>query len=379
MGDSIFYSPGVPFLNIVAGDGTTTAFTFHTNDVSPIALHALVYTEQGASFYALNVSVDGVRQHRGADFTDTNAGIAFTTAPVTGAQIRYVFASNTTAASGPVNVSYLQASSADLTVKPAAIRGRDIRVKIGGLDDTFKWHDVQSFQCDWKVNLEADYEFGSSQAVARDFVDPPDVSGSVELKAITIDALIAKLNQITGVPSTDVVGPNSSVTLPVVVELLNPDTGGTTHYPRGTVLKTLFIPDARFTVPGYEGRVSQKMTSTLAFVSDTGRLKIVKGQATAAQLGLIADTTAPSAPVLSSPSKTTTTVNLSWTTPGDDVAVVAYDVYKAGVLTGTVAFGTNTYVATGLTTATAYAFTVKARDAAGNASVASNTMNVTTN
>lgn len=378
MGDSIFYSPGIPFLNIKSGDGTTTTFDFETNDGSPVALHALVYTELGQSFYALNVSVDGVRQHRGVDFSDTNAHIVFTTAPAVGAQIRYVFASNQTAAAGPVNVSYLQAANADLTVKPAAIRGRDIRVKIGGLADSYKWHDVQSFQCDWKVNLEADYEFGSSQAVARDFVDPPDVSGSVEIKSITIDALITKLNQITGVASTDVVGPNSSVTLPVVVELLNPDTGGTTHYPRGTVLKTLFIPDARFSIPGYEGRVSQKMTSTLSFVSDTGLLKVIKGAATSAQLGLTADVTAPSAPVLSSPSHTSTTVALSWTVSTDDVGVVAYDIYKDGVLNHTNAAGSTTYTVTGLTTATAYAFTVKARDAAGNASVASNSVSVTT-
>lgn len=378
MGDSIFYSPGVPFLNMATGDGTTTTFTFHTNDGSPVDLHALTYTELGVAFFALNVSVNGVRQHRGVDFTDTNAHIVFSTPPANGAQIRYVFASNQTAIGGPLNVTYLQTANADLTVKPAAIRGRDIRVKIGGLDDSFKWHDVQSFQCDWKVNLEPDYEFGSSQAVARDFVDPPDVSGSVEIKSITIDALITKLNQITGVPSTDVVGPNSSVTLPVVVELLNPDTGGTTHYPRGTVLKTLFIPDARFSIPGYEGKVSTKMTSTLAFVSDTGLLKIVKGQATSAQLGLTADTTPPTAPVLSSPSHTTTTVDLSWTAGRDDVGIVAYDVFKAGVLNHTVPFGTDVYTVTGLTTATAYAFTVKARDAAGNSSAASNTVNVTT-
>lgn len=92
------------------------------------------------------------------------------------------------------------------------------------------------------------------------------------------------------------------------------------------------------------------------------------------------DVTAPTAVVVSSPSKTTTTVALSWTVPTDNVQVSGYRVYKGGVQFGAdLAFGTNTVTVTGLTTATPYVFTVKSFDEDGNLSVASNSLSVTTN
>jgi chitodextrinase len=90
-----------------------------------------------------------------------------------------------------------------------------------------------------------------------------------------------------------------------------------------------------------------------------------------------ADTTAPSVPTgLNSPSKTSTSVNLAWTASTDNVGVTGYDVYRGTTLVGTVA-GTSTTV-TGLTANTAYSFTVRARDAAGNVSAASTALPVTT-
>ncbi|HLA55754.1 MAG TPA: GEVED domain-containing protein [Flavobacterium sp.] len=90
-----------------------------------------------------------------------------------------------------------------------------------------------------------------------------------------------------------------------------------------------------------------------------------------------ADTTAPSAPTnLAASGTTQTSTNLSWTASTDNVAVTGYDVYQDGVFKANTA--STSYAVTGLTASTAYAFTVKAKDAAGNASAASNTANVTT-
>ncbi|MWB93696.1 T9SS type A sorting domain-containing protein [Flavobacterium sp. GA093] len=89
------------------------------------------------------------------------------------------------------------------------------------------------------------------------------------------------------------------------------------------------------------------------------------------------DTTAPSAPTNLAASGTTgATTNLSWTASTDNVAVTGYEVYQGTTLKGT-ATGT-TYAVTGLSPLTAYSFYVKAKDAAGNASAASNTVNITT-
>lgn len=90
------------------------------------------------------------------------------------------------------------------------------------------------------------------------------------------------------------------------------------------------------------------------------------------------DTTAPTVPTnLTSTSKTDTTVTLNWTASTDNVGVTGYDIYRGTTLVGTST--TTNYTVTGLTAGTAYSFTVKAKDAAGNVSTASSVLNVTTN
>jgi chitinase len=89
------------------------------------------------------------------------------------------------------------------------------------------------------------------------------------------------------------------------------------------------------------------------------------------------DTTAPSAPAsLRSTGVTSSSVSLAWNAATDNVGVTGYDVYngtaKALSVTGT------TGTVTGLAASTAYTFTVRARDAAGNTSGASNSVTATT-
>ncbi len=90
------------------------------------------------------------------------------------------------------------------------------------------------------------------------------------------------------------------------------------------------------------------------------------------------DTTAPSTPLnLTSSSKTTTSVTLAWSAATDNIGVTGYNVYVNNVLRTTVTT-LNTAV-TGLTAATSYTFTVRAKDAAGNLSATSNSLTVVTN
>ena len=90
-----------------------------------------------------------------------------------------------------------------------------------------------------------------------------------------------------------------------------------------------------------------------------------------------ADTTAPTAPTsLTASNITETTVDLSWTASTDNIAVTGYDVYNGTNLVGAT---TNTsYAVTGLSVVTSYNFRVRAKDATGNVSTDSNTVNVTT-
>jgi PQQ-dependent dehydrogenase (s-GDH family) len=91
------------------------------------------------------------------------------------------------------------------------------------------------------------------------------------------------------------------------------------------------------------------------------------------------DTQAPTAPSnLASSNVTSTTLTLNWTAAADNVAVTGYDVYQNGnKINGSPVTGL-TYNVTGLTASASYSFFVRARDAAGNISGNSNTINVTT-
>jgi len=93
--------------------------------------------------------------------------------------------------------------------------------------------------------------------------------------------------------------------------------------------------------------------------------------------GAVPDTEAPSVPTnLTSSNITETGVNLSWTASTDNVAVTEYEVLQGATVISTVT--TTNFSVTGLTASTDYTFTVRAKDAAGNTSTASNAVNVTT-
>src|SRR6266536_1647236 len=89
------------------------------------------------------------------------------------------------------------------------------------------------------------------------------------------------------------------------------------------------------------------------------------------------DTTPPSAPTnLQSTGTTSSSVSLAWTASTDNVGVTGYDVYRGGTKVGSPT-GTS-FTDSGLSASTTYSYTVKAHDAAGNVSAASNQISVTT-
>ncbi|WP_189242246.1 glycosyl hydrolase family 18 protein [Planobispora rosea] len=89
------------------------------------------------------------------------------------------------------------------------------------------------------------------------------------------------------------------------------------------------------------------------------------------------DTEAPSVPGnLRAGTVTADSAELSWNASTDNVKVTGYEVYRGTTLVATVT-GTG-HTDTGLSPTTQYTYTVKARDAAGNRSGASNELKVTT-
>jgi predicted esterase len=86
-----------------------------------------------------------------------------------------------------------------------------------------------------------------------------------------------------------------------------------------------------------------------------------------------ADSKAPTAPgSLTVAGTTRNAVYLTWTASTDDVGIDRYDIYINGKKTYSIPAGTTNFLAYGLTYRQVYTFVVRARDAAGNESPASN-------
>lgn len=121
-------------------------------------------------------------------------------------------------------------------------------------------------------------------------------------------------------------------------------------------------------IPGITNRIMVKGSNHIFFDVNNTNFTISSS--------VVADTTAPTASILTASGTTTLSTNLSWTASTDNVSVIGYDVYQNGVFKTSTT--TTTFAVNGLNASTTYNFYVKAKDAAGNISLASNSVNVTT-
>lgn len=117
------------------------------------------------------------------------------------------------------------------------------------------------------------------------------------------------------------------------------------------------------------GRIMVKGSNHIFFDVNNANITVNAGSGTV-------DTTAPTAPTLVASGTTSTSTNLSWSGATDNVAVTGYDVYQGASLIGSTA--STSYTVTSLSPSTTYTFSVRAKDAAGNVSSSSNSVNVTT-
>ena len=137
----------------------------------------------------------------------------------------------------------------------------------------------------------------------------------------------------------------------------------TTYTDSGLVASTTYS----FTVAAYDaaGNLSAK-SAPLSVTTPAAPVPPVTG-----------DTAPPSVPTgLNKSSLTDTSVIISWNASTDNVAVTGYKVYRNGALLASAP--TTNYLDTGLTPSSSYTFTVSAYDAAGNTSLQSAALSVTT-
>ena len=183
-------------------------------------------------------------------------------------------------------------------------------------------------------NSAVSYQAGTTQTVTW------NVAGTTAngINAANVDILLSK---------------DGGATYPITLLAGTPNDGS----------QPIIIPDAVGTL----NRIMVKGSNHIFFDISNVNFSITSG---------IIENVPPTTPVLSATATTQTSTSLNWTAATDNVAVAGYDVYQNGTLRTSVT--TTTLAVTGLTAATANTFYVKAKDASGNLSAASNTLTVTT-
>ena len=273
-GDTELLTPGQPYYAEIVNTGTGPYTIPRTADK---------YNDSGRDVYILSVMLkDSVTKAYKRVFFDqagvtgyTNTSTTFTLPAAE--QATYDTICITYSSSTKVNYDddgvgpNGQTVHEGLLVKPAAVQAKDLDVYIGTNDATpvfTRMISVQNIQATWSVTMENGEELGNNRFTYTEY-DVPDVSGSIGIKPISVADLADKFSRVTGVPAAEVIGPNSSVPVPLEMRVRHPDTG--------VVLKTIYIPDARFDIPGFTGQVNSRLENTLNFTSDTGEMFVYNG------------------------------------------------------------------------------------------------------
>lgn len=180
----------------------------------------------------------------------------------------------------------------------------------------------------------------------------------------------------TGLAATAVT--SNSVTLSWNASSDNVGVTGYRVYNGSNLVGTVSGSTLSHTVTGLNANTSY--TFTVRAVDGAGNSSSPSNSVTVTTSPAVNDTQAPSAPgnlhVMGTP--TSSSVTLMWSPSTDNVGVTGYRIYRGSTLSVTVSGTETSFTVTGLSAATSYTFTVRAIDAAGNESAASNTVQVTT-
>jgi hypothetical protein len=267
-GGAYYYAKTPPVEEFASGDGVQVAF------ITSEAARALrLGGTAGTTFQRVfGVMVNGVMQTKGVDYAESivaaDAGqpaattITFNVAPPNAADVRFCYFTETAKA-------LPQAVNADATVKPGAVRGRNIIIRIDpdGLD--VRLPGVQTMEFEATVAGAVEREMGNADPTGRSN-DGVDASGTVTIRPKDIDAFFRALEIVTGVAQDEVYGYFNQHTVPVQVDIQNPKNAG-------QILKSIFISDGQFQPPGTPARVNSPTDFAFAFQSVTGTFSEFKG------------------------------------------------------------------------------------------------------
>jgi hypothetical protein len=265
-GGSYYYAKGAPVEQYETGDAVVVAFP--TDDP------AVPYRRGGASGTSFKgvfgVIVNGVLQTEGVDYTQAGGAgavpsiwtVTFTVAPPVGADIRFVYFTSAARA-------YPKATHASAITKPAAVRGRHICVYLGSGVDRVKVGSVQAAELNASVDGDFEREFCNEEIVGYT-INGRDCNGSMTVRSKTAQAFLDVASKVTGVDDSEVIGWLNTNGIPFEIAILNPKNPA-------QVLKTLYVDDAQFQIPGTPARVNTPTDFAFGWESKSGTYSAFKG------------------------------------------------------------------------------------------------------
>ncbi len=215
--------------------------------------------------------MNGVLQVRGVDYTETTAAVGaasgaasvvFAVPPPNAAQVRYVYFTETAKA-------YPQAVNADATIKPGAVRGRNIVVRLDPDNADIRLPGIQTFELEATVEGEVERELGNAEPTGRS-VNGTDVTGNLSIRPKDKDAFFRMMNLITGRLEAEVFDYFNLESVPVQIDIQNPKNPG-------AILKSIYIADGQFQPPGTPARVNAPTDFAVTFNSVNGTFSEFKG------------------------------------------------------------------------------------------------------
>jgi hypothetical protein len=267
-GGSYYYGSYAPIEEFAQTDGVEDSWTTSEN-----AIAHRIGGAAGTTFRSVfGVVVGGVAQIEGVDYSvgggdGAPATVTFmvngvATPPATGKLVRFCYFTD-------AQQAFPQAVHATTVVKPGAVRGRHIPIFLGAGGSRQRLASAQAFELEATVDSEVEREMGSEEPTGR-VINGRDCNGSITVRSKDAPAFMALLAKVTGAPIDEVFGYLNMNELPLEVPILNPKNPG-------QVLKTLYVSDAIFQVPGTPARVNAPTDFTLRWSSRTGEFTEYKG------------------------------------------------------------------------------------------------------
>lgn len=262
---------GYPIEETAVGNGVIVTFE------SKEPANVLRVGGHGSTEYqhVFGVMVNGVIQLPGVDYIEesgaapeaeggmTKVKVKFAVAPPEGAVVRFMYFSTT-----PHKLD--QTVHESTVISPAAVRGRDIDVYLGGPGSTVKIHGVQDFSLAASISGEIQREMGTYDPIGFASTGT-DANGSITLEPQTQETFYDTLAEMIGIDKSEVMGYINQYPVPLTVAINNPAK-------RGEILKSIYVPDAIFQTPGSTVKVNTVSQFPITWEGLEGTFREIKGE-----------------------------------------------------------------------------------------------------